>query len=217
MRHPDQVRLALFAGGDLGFWDRWRVGRHVSQCDGCRNEVQALRTARDEIRELSAEPPADLNWNRLSEDMTGNLRVGLAAGEAIAGFDRPAVRVRPRGLGWNAAMMLAGATVVFVAAFWINLPQRQADNLWNALKRIRTERLGRIVDRPVAAGQEGAVLEASQSSIEVKENGRALSLMQHSDANGVSVSVSMKGSAGVRYVDADTGQVTINKVYSAEQ
>jgi len=27
----------------------------------------------------------------------------------------------------------------------------------------------------------------------------------------------MHGSAGVRYVDADTGQVTTNKVYYAEQ
>ena len=37
----------------------------------------------------------------------------------------------------------------------------------------------------------------------------------HSDA--VTVSVSMQGSVGVRYVDADTGQVTTNKVYDAEQ
>ena len=36
--------------------------------------------------------PKDLNWNRLAEDMTGNIRVGLAAGEAIARFDRPAGR-----------------------------------------------------------------------------------------------------------------------------
>ena len=32
----------------------------------------------------------------------------------------------------------------------------------------------------------------------------------------VSVSVSMQGSAGARYVDPDTGQVTINKVYYAQ-
>lgn len=62
---------------------------------------------------------------------------------------------------------------------------------------------------------EEVVLEASSSSIQVRENGRAMSLIPHSD--GATVSVSMHGSAGVSFVDADTGQVTINKVYYAEQ
>jgi len=59
------------------------------------------------------------------------------------------------------------------------------------------------------------VLEASSSAIEVKENGRAMSLT-HPHSDHVTVSVSLRGSAGVRYVDADTGQVTTNKVYYAE-
>ena len=39
----------------------------------------------------------------------------------------------------------------------------------------------------------------------------------HPHSDGATVSVSMQGSAGVRFVDADTGQVTTNKVYYAEQ
>ena len=39
----------------------------------------------------------------------------------------------------------------------------------------------------------------------------------HPHSDGATVSVSMHGSAGVRFVDADTGQVTTNKVYYAEQ
>ena len=62
------------------------------------------------------------------------------------------------------------------------------------------------------------MLEASSSGIELKENGRAMSFTHpHSDDDSATVSVNMQGSAGVRFVDADTGQVTTTKVYYAEQ
>ena len=67
-----------------------------------------------------------------------------------------------------------------------------------------------------AATPEEAIVEASATGIQVKENGRTLSLM-HPRSDGATVSISMHGSAGVRFVDADTGQVTTNKVYYAEQ
>ena len=214
MKHPNQVQLALLAGGDLGLLDRWRTGRHVAGCASCAAEVQALRAAREQVREVTAELPENLNWNQLAEEMTANVRVGLAAGEAIARFDKPSLVGRPRHLGWNAAMVVACATVVFRAAFWI-LPRPQMDHLLSALKRVRTERIGKLVQHP-EAGTEDVMLEASSLSLDLSQNGRTLSLMHpHSDA--VTVSVSMRGSVGVRYVDADTGQVTTNKVYDAEQ
>ncbi|HEV8038471.1 MAG TPA: hypothetical protein VGP62_06385 [Bryobacteraceae bacterium] len=214
MKHPNQVQLALWSGGDLGPWDRWRTGRHVAGCANCAGEVQALRAARQKVREVTAELPENLNWNQLAEEMSANVRVGLAAGEAIARFDKPALSGRPR-LGWNAAMVIACATVVFGAAFWINLPRPQMDHLLSALGRVRVDRVGKLVQHPAAA-TEDVMLEASSLSLDLSQNGRTLSLMHpHSDA--VTVSVSMRGSLGVRYVDADTGQVTTNKVYDAEQ
>jgi len=215
LTHPTEIQLALFAGGDLGVWDRWQVRRHVSQCSGCENQVQAFRAATAQVREMTAEMPKDLNWDRLSDEMTGNIRVGLAAGEAIARFDKPALGRGSRRLGWNAALVLAGATAIFGIAFWTGLPQPQKENLVAAFSRIRTGRIGTLVPRAPLT-QEGAVLEASSSVIEVKENGRTFSLMNPPSA-GVTVSISMKGSAGLRYVDADSGQVTTNKVYYAEQ
>jgi hypothetical protein len=212
MTHPTEIQLALFAGGDLGLWHRWQVRRHVSRCSECEGQVQALRTASQLLREMTAEMPKDLNWDRLSDEMTGNIRVGLAAGEAIARFDKPTPGRRR--LGWNAALVLAGATAIFGLAFWTSLPQQQADNLLAVFRRIRTDRIGLVPHAPLA--QEGAVLEASSSVIEVKENGRTFSLM-NPPSTGVTVSISMKGSAGLRYVDADSGQVTTNKVYYAEQ
>jgi hypothetical protein len=215
MTHPNHVQLALFAGGDLGLWDRWRTGRHVSQCSACQSHVRTFESASEQLRDVAAELPKDLNWDRLSEEMTGNIRVGLAAGEAIARFDKPILGVVHRRLGWNTVLALTAATVVFGIAFWTSLPQPQADNLLAVFHRIRTGRIGNLVQHGSLA-QDGDMLEASSSVIEVKENGRTLSLM-HPRSDGVTVSISMKGSAGVRYVDADSGQVTTNKVYYAEQ
>lgn len=216
--HPTDEQIALYSGGDLGRWERWRVSRHIARCTQCRREVQALRDASSQLRELAGHMsplPNGLNWDRLAEDMAGNIRVGLAAGEAIAGFDRPA---RSRRFHWNAALVAAGAMAIFGVAFWTSLPPQQADHLRSSLERIRTERIPALVhSSPAAKGPayEDVVLEASSSGIQVKENGRAMSLIPRAD--GTTVSVSMHGSAGVRYVDSDTGQVTTTKVYYAEQ
>src|SRR5258708_31352769 len=117
MKHPNEIQLALFAGGDLGLWDRWQVRRHVSRCSGCENQVQALRAASTQVREMTSEMPKDLNWDLLSDEMTGNIRVGLAAGEAIARFDKPALGRGSRRPGWNAAPGMARGTAIVGIAF----------------------------------------------------------------------------------------------------
>lgn len=218
MRHPAEADLALLSGGDLGFWDRWRVRRHVSRCQDCKQAVAGFGRTRRDVQALGSELPQDLNWNRLAQEMTGNIRVGLAAGEAIAVFDRGLTKVKPQRLGWHAALVLAGACVVFGVAFWMSLPQQQTDHLMSELRRIRTERLGQMVKghAPMLMVPDDVVLEATGSSIQVRESGGTLSLM-HPHSESVTVSVNMQGSAGARYVDADTGQVTINRVYYAEQ
>ncbi len=172
------------------------------------------------------ELPNGLNWNRLAEEMTGNIRVGLAAGEAIALFDKPLRTQAPARLavadspGMPRCVVL-GATVIFAIAFWTSLPPaagRAFAGLLGAHPHRTYRHSGAFGCRRSAvpgAAPEDVVLEASSSSIQVRENGRAMSLIPHSD--GATVSVSMHGSAGVRFVDADTGQVTTNKVYYAEQ
>jgi hypothetical protein len=102
--------------------------------------------------------------------------------------------------------------VVFVTAFWTSLPREQAQHLTAALQKIFAGQTG----RHAAVSQDDVMLEASTSAIQVKENGRTM-MLTHPRSDGVTVSISMRGSAGVRYVDDDTGQVTTNKVYYAEQ
>jgi hypothetical protein len=221
MKHPAQEQLALFSGGDLGRWERWRLARHSARCPECRREIQALRDASSALRQLASESPAfpnAVNWDRLAQEMTGNIRVGLDAGQAIAGFDKPLHA--PSGLRRfhisNAALVAAGAAVIFAVAFWTSLPPQQAGHLLASLNRIRTERIGAWIHSASASpASQDVVIEASSSGIQVRENGRALSLIPRAD--GATVSVDMHGSAGVRYVDADTGQVTTTKVYYAQQ
>jgi hypothetical protein len=216
MRHPAESELALFSGRDLGLWSRWRVGRHVARCQDCRAALREFEAVRVGVQEFGSDLPGDLNWNRMAGEMTGNIRVGLAAGEAIARYDRVSAKVRPQRLGWHAAAVLAGACVVFVAVFWLYLPQQQADRLTSAFERIRGDRIGTLVKGHAQMAPDEVVLEASRSSIQVRENGGTLSLM-HPRSDGVTISVNMQGSAGARYVDSDTGQVTINRVYYAQQ
>jgi|SRR5271165_1543228 len=216
MKHLEQSRIALLAGGELGRFEGWLAQRHIARCAECRAELAGFCLAANDLRELAEampELPNNLNWSRLAQEITGNIRVGLAAGEAIALFDKPA-RTKHR-LGWNAALVVVGATLVFGIAFWTSLPPQQAEHLLASLKRIRTERIGTVIHSGAATPEE-ALVEASSAGIQVKENGRTLSLMQPR-SDGATVSVSMQGSAGVRFVDADTGQVTTNKVYYAEQ
>lgn len=42
--HCSDERLLFYADGELPLWQRWRVGRHVSQCERCRDRMAALRS-----------------------------------------------------------------------------------------------------------------------------------------------------------------------------
>lgn len=204
MKHPGEIELALFAGGDLGFFQRRLLRKHVRHCEGCRSEVEALRGAAGQLREVADELPDGVNWTHLSQEMTGNIRVGLAAGECVG----PEPRERRRSLGWHAAGVMAAAFVIGIGAMWWNIPR--------GLPRINSP-----VTHAGPAQQDRVVFDASQFSIDLTAaNGGKMSfLSSRSDSSrsgSVAVSVNMQGSARAQYVDADTDQVTINKVYYAQ-
>jgi hypothetical protein len=205
LKHPGEIELALFAGGDLGFRERWRIRKHVRVCQDCRNEVEALKLASAVVRDVADEMPEGVNWTRLSQEMTGNIRVGFAAGECVG----PVPSERPQGLGWHAAAVIAAAFVIVLGAMWLNMPRDE----WKH-SRLTGPTQTAAVMRPLNL-PDGVVLEASPASIGVKSNGGTMSLLT-SRSEGVAVSVSMQGSADAQFVDSDTGQVTINRVYYAQ-
>jgi hypothetical protein len=186
MKHPSQADLALLAGGDLGFWSGLYARMHFRTCDRCREEVEAYRGAIAALSQAD-DMPANLNWNRLEAEMSANIHLGLEAGECVGSLPARNERV-----GWRAAAVMAGMTLLLVTAWWLNASRRNGDI---------ELRSSRIEIRTTPAG------------IELNENGNALTLM-HRRGGDTPLVVSAPGMLRARYVDEETGQVTINNVYA---
>jgi anti-sigma factor RsiW len=184
MKHPNQAALALYAGGDLGFFARWRTERHLAKCERCGEEVASFEAMREIVTDLSEVP--EVSWNRLAAEMKANIRLGLAAGECVRIGETP-LRDRPLFTGFRAAVALASIITLVVT--------------------------GLVLENPTPARAEGTVLRGIADGIEVGGDGRAFRLM-NTGATNVTFSVGAQGSMGARYVDPNTGYVTINNVYA---
>jgi anti-sigma factor RsiW len=185
MKHPNQSALALYAGGDLGFFARWRTERHLAKCESCGEEVASFEATREIVTDLSEIP--DIQWNRLAAEMKANIRLGLAAGECVRLAEAP-LRERPLFTGVRAAVALAAIVTLAVTG---------------------------LVMEPRSGEQQAdghTVLQGIQNGIEVGGSGRAFRLM-NTGATDVTLSVGAR-SIEARYLDPDTGQVTINNVYA---
>jgi hypothetical protein len=185
--HPFETELALYASGDLHGWERVKTALHVRGCQSCQTSLAAFRTDQAQLRDSADALPVGVNWDRLAAEMSANIRVGLAAGECVA----PAVREPASSIwNWKPVSAFAGLVMVFGAAWWLNMPPLNISG----------------------ADDRGPVLEASSEGVEFRENGSSLGVST-SNARPVATSVSFGGSASARYVDDDTGQVTITTVY----
>jgi hypothetical protein len=191
MRHPKLAALALYAGGDLGFFARWRMERHMAECERCRAEIEAFERTRRILPDLAEMP--EVPWNRLAAEMKANIRLGLAAGECVR--DSGLLRVEmPRVTGLRATVALASVTALLVT--------------------------GMVLERPApvaTATDDGMVVQATGNGIQIRKGGQALRLM---NPNGmaagerVTYSPDAEGSIRARYIDPQTGYVTINNVYA---
>ena len=202
MHHPGEGDLALFISHDLSLWRRFAVRLHARRCEDCRARIEAYRLDLERRRLEASEMPPGVDWDRLSAEMTANIRVGLAAGECVAPRGR-----KPLTVNWRPAAIAAGVVVVLTGAWWLNLPASDTESLRRA---VGTLVHGRAAVAP--AEESGPVVEATSSGIELKENGGSLAISQ-GRARPVAITVSAPGSASARYVDADTGQITITSVY----
>jgi hypothetical protein len=80
--HPKETDLALFAGGELGPLARWRIERHLQQCDGCQDAVADFFHLQSEVTELAETPPVD--WKALAHNIAVRVRVEAPAAEEKA-------------------------------------------------------------------------------------------------------------------------------------
>lgn len=188
MKHPGAADLALFAGGDLGFRERWQLRRHLRTCRECQAEIEAFRSATVDLRLESEILPQGLKWERLAAEMTANIHVGLEAADCVA-------PLHPRFVwaGWRGAAVVAAMSILVLVAYVLN-PPRRAEHAFAAPK---------IEMRNTSTG------------LELNENGSALVLLH---GRGVQVQrpmiLSSPGSLRARFVDSETGQITINNVYA---
>ena len=201
-RHVAESDLALFASRDLSPWAGLRTRLHVSRCRLCAGRLEAYRIDRRHRLASAAEMPEYVDWERLRAEMAANIRVGLAAGECVAPREPKSIGFA---FGWKPAAVMAGAVLVLSAAWVLNTPLAQTVSLGHSLRRIARGPAPADLDR-------GLVVEASRAGIELRQNGGSLALTQ-SGSEPVAVSVSVEGSASARFVDADTGQITVTSVY----
>jgi hypothetical protein len=192
MKHPAQATLALFAGGDLGMFARWRASRHVAVCERCREEVAAFEATREIAGDLSEIP--ELQWNRLAAEMKANIRLGLAAGECVR-VSEPSLgaMLQSTPLFTRARAVVAFASIIALCATSLIL-QRPA---------------------PVLA-EEGTWVQATSDGIQLRYGDHALRLRTIDVDRGAHISYTSdaQGAVGVRAVDPKTDYVTINRVYA---
>jgi anti-sigma factor RsiW len=170
-RHPCEAHLALFAGGELGPWARWRIEGHLSDCGRCRQAVSEFFELRRRAMDL-AELPA-LDWS------------GMAAGiERRLAMERD----RPKALPLLRPVWAAAALSVLLAAgVYLSL--------------------GHGI-------QQGAVLDASGRGVEWRAgSGSALALTNPPQKEG-EVNWISADAASARYLDKETGNVTVTNVYA---
>lgn len=198
--HPSLQALALYSNRDLKRFPAWRVQRHLRHCSRCRAEVQAFRSATEELRRAQraalAAFESHTDWNRLEREMTGNIAVGVAAARCVDKIGRK------RMLLSRGALVAFGLAALFVAGWMTHIPKAQNQHLLSSLERLFETNETR---RPV-----GTVVETTPQGIAVRTDSATLTILHPPSAV-----ISLAGGSGVAatYVDEETGQVTIAKVY----
>jgi hypothetical protein len=197
--HPRLDTLALYSRGELPWRLRWRTGSHLRHCADCEQQVLLFRSATAQLkREAEAQTltgfEAIADWTRLEREMLGNIGVGVAAGRCIE------KNSRKRALLSKAAFGTALAAL-FAAGWITHIPGEQTAHLASSLRQL----LGGQRPQPV-----GTVIQTTPDGIAVRAQGATLTILHPRSAV---VSVSGPSAVAARYVDTETGQVTITNVY----
>lgn len=198
--HPAISALALYSGDDMRWPERWRLRAHIQRCPECKQQVSRFGSAREQFqREAGSETltafEAIADWNRLEREMLGNIAVGVAAARCVDKVGRGrAVLLR--------IAIAAGLVGLFVAGWVTHVPKEQTLHLFASLQRL----MGARQPQQVA----GTVVRTLPDGIAVRAQGATLMIMHPQTAV---VSLSGPSAVAARYVDEETGQVTIANVY----
>jgi anti-sigma factor RsiW len=183
MKHPPEVDLALLTTGDLGPLRRRTLERHIRGCAECDEKVARFQTLRAETANF--EPPADLNWKALEAEMRANIHLGLEAGACVSAVSSPR--------SWNPRLTLAFASLLLI---------------------VGSSFLLRNAGPHPGASQSASstpVLESTGAGIELRSGSGSMMLLNRPGVVA-NQTVSAGGEIRARYIDGETGAVTINNV-----
>jgi hypothetical protein len=162
------------------------MARHLARCAECREEVAGYNEMRELLPELAELP--EISWNRMAAEIKANVRLGLEAGECVRPAEMPLDRASLT--GWRAAVAFASVIVLVGGCL--------------------------VLERPLPQ-----MVHAAETSVESTRDGiqyqtgdnRMLGLMNGGAQKAV-YTLDAQGSMGARYIDPETGSVTINTVYA---
>lgn len=197
--HPAPEALALYLSGDLAFIPRLRLKAHLLECAACDQQLALFAQSLTELkREAASETltafEAIADWSSLEREMLGNIVVGVAAARCIENVGRKRA--------WIPRLAVVGGLTSFFVGGWVShIPREQTAHLASSLSRMvgigQTPRLGDVV-------------QTTPTGIAVRSEGVTLTILHPPSAV---VAVSGNSSVEARYVDEDTGQLTITNVY----
>ena len=194
MTHPRQEELALAASGDLS-WGRWlRLRLHTRGCGFCREELRSFAGLRASMEDSRQAMPAEADWDQMALEMKANIRLGLEAGQCVARV--PSSQPLGPAEWWRPAVALGSLLVLVTAGWWY----------------VRLRAMPRVEQVTIEAPAP-VLLRATLAGIGVEHSGFALSV-RYEGSRDVTVSAGGQGSLKARYVDEETGQVTITHVYT---
>jgi hypothetical protein len=183
MTHPDEHGLALLAGGETGRIHRFFLERHLRNCENCQDKVAAFHELRGQLAEVEL---PDMNWNFLAAEMRANIRLGLEAGACV--------RTTKVSKSWSPRLTVAYASLLLVIGASVLLTDA----------RLR---------HPVNVAEAATpVLQPTGSGIELRNGSDSFSFLDDKGTR-TDQTVSAQGVIQARYVNGDTGSVTINNVY----
>ena len=198
--HPGAAILALYSSRDLPRRDMWRLRRHVNRCEECEQKIADYLTAKSELKkeartETLTAFEAIADWSVLEREMIGNIAVGVAAARAID-------KVRRGRSFLIRGAVFAALTLLFVLGWISHIPGDETEHLFSSLKQVVSADRGAI---------NSPLLKTTPDGIAVRAQGATLTIIHPPTAV---VAVSGPESVSARYVDDETGQVTIAKVYA---
>ena len=160
--HPSEADLALFAGGELGPLARWRIEKHLTGCDRCRETVSDFFHLQSEMSELNDLP--SLDWSALA----GRVKLAVADAQSAPRREQRWFLTRPLVVGTGLAMATLLCAFIVVQQF----PSSQVAELGEVARLYEKQDAGAaIAEADAVSGDRSAFAPREETDFEVAQEG----------------------------------------------